>query len=804
MKIYIWILSLVISICCIHSIGLAEEIFLGKPDTLTLALTRDFNPATDKLRIHINGNLKQGVKAQIWPHQNDKKTVNVAFTIPPSPDYLGKIELRMLEKNEILIGRTAEMNVIAPGPVVEAILLQNQQTPVLSADSLSKIEWRHQDATLRIHIKGRQFFLQNEFAPGLPNSIQFSDPYLRILKIDSVTTKNIYFDLFVPGNVGPGLKEITLVNVGGQRTTTKFELYSLAKPGLKGIKEKILIFTGQAKRINLPVEFPQNVSSLFLAEDAYGQNKIETALIRIENELDSGQDGLPVTVVVGKNYPSAFLFCRTKNRADAPIRLARLSEVLEIKQQSIAAEIIDKYEGEYLESIRFQEDLRLDTQKPYTLISKNNREFKVRYERAAKSLKFEDPPKLTLEMEGTWRSNDIPKNISPYISVKEVPQIKNLRWESLNADFNRRFNGKAYATHQPQEYKLYLDIQNLHFNDFPDSLFDFFGDCKVLESKRVSQLDNITDRVILRLEVPASIMPNTDYYIEFKPIKRIIETVRFESYNFPVINKDFLCFANPGDKRYDLAELKSQNKSVIRIPKMRDILDGVSLNLDSPEPLKGAQYLIVEATLFNDEAQPIGQFSQNISSGTRSVSIKFRKNNVPGYQTIEEWYSVHLKVRHDLSKYSPPLTWDEQENNNGVYLWEQTFLYTGGRVKTHVDITTPVQQSVYIVEDDSVRASLFNVGINWLFYIREPNREQEKNLWYAPGFGIYVSQLDKLADSQFVSLGFNFLLNFNLKEKLQFALGTGFVFEYQFKDKGNQKRGARILPAFSVQLRLPD
>jgi hypothetical protein len=138
------------------------------------------------------------------------------------------------------------------------------------------------------------------------------------------------------------------------------------------------------------------------------------------------------------------------------------------------------------------------------------------------------------------------------------------------------------------------------------------------------------------------------------------------------------------------------------------------------------------------------------------------------------------------------------------YTWEHEFVFQGpDRLKRRIDLVAPWQHSAYVFDDDSVRVSLFNIGVNMLWYTRtEQDYRQYKPISW--GFSFYTSQLEKLANSEALTFGGAGLLNFDIAGKMELALGIGATMEYQFNETPEgADQGIGIFPSLVIQMRLP-
>lgn len=782
--------------------GAAQDLTLGT-NTLRMRLIESYDSRQDTVLLFTHG---EPAAADVFHWElsplDTKNLMQLRLTIPYDAQYLGEMEVRIVAKSDTSrqIASPVIRQVRAPKP--DIVSVQRQEDWLQEANIL---RWDHTAGEIPAEITGHHFF------PGEEPNISFADPYLQATEI-TADTSAILFSLQVSEGANPGMKEMRIENYGGASDTVEFNLYSTARPQLKPLppRERTVIYTGVAKRISIPMTAPQNVAELYLASDSRGQNRVENALISIEPGAADQQEELPVRMVILDRHQASYdLYVVTKNVDAQPYRFARLSDIVSVKDKDIKFEPVRKYVGDYLNELTISSESApnvndLEANTGYTLRSPNNEVYRVTYERQKHALVFDNPVKLDVSDQGNWRLEEKAEKYVAYVGVRKIPTIVSLSWEQKDQNLREMFDGQPYATRTQQVYTLTIDIRDLSGSNFPVDAIDFFGSKgEIISTPTKKPTKGDFERFVCDIRISGDVEPNFEYPIIYKPINRLIGRVRFRPFNRPVGKHEtsgFLVFHSLDNSAYPLNQSGTYQTQVEYRPER----NSVSLVLKPPDNGYGKQYLDVEATLYDDAGQQKGKvFTGTIRSDKPRLDIQFPRQKRAGYEKIYPWDAVYIKATHAFSKYSPQPSEDEVDIRNTEYTWEQEFIFAGAsRYKRRVDIVTPVQQSVYVMEGDSVRASLFNVGVNLLWYRRKASDYRQFD-FLSYGVSLFTSELDRLANSQYASLGMAGLLNFDIASKMELAVGFGGILEYRFKDRKGAKAGMSIRPAMVIQMRLP-
>lgn len=782
--------------------GYAQDFTLGE-NALRMRLTESYDNQKDTLLIRSNGGTAgtDSIKWNLTP-LDTKNLIQLNLTIPYEAKYLGDLELRMISKSDTTrqIASPIIRNVRAPKPEIESIMRQEDWL-----QEKNYIRWDHTAGNIQAQITGHHFFL------GDTPNITFMDPYLEATDV-TADTSSISFTLRVSEGANPGMKELLVENYGGATDTVEFNLHSTARPRLKPIpsREKSVIYTGVAKRITIPMTAPQNVSEIYLASDSRGQVRVENALISIEPGPVEQKEDLPVRMVIlDRNQANYDLYVVTKNVDAEPYRFARLSDIVTVKDKDIRFNPVRKFVGDYLNELTISDESApnvtdLVSNTGYIIRSPNNSVYRVTYERQKHALVFDNPVKLSVADQGNWRLAQKAEKYVAYVGVRKIPTIVSMYWEQKNQNLRDMFDGDPYATRTKQVYTLTMDIQDLSGNIFPVDAIDFFdGKGQIISTPIKKPTKGDFERFVFDLQISEDVEPNFEYSIIYRPINRLIGRVRFKPFNRPVgkhETKEFLVFHSLDNSTYPLNVAGSYQTVV---PYQADH-NSVTLVMNPPVKGYGRQYLNVEATLYDDTGQQRGKvFTGTIRSDKPRLDIQFPREKRAGYEQIFPWDAIYIKATHDFNNYSPQPSEEDQDVKSTEYTWEQEYIFAGSsRFKRRVDIVTPVQQSVYVMEGDSVRASLFNVGVNMLWY-RRKNSDYQKFNFLSYGISLYTSELDRLANSQYASLGIAGLLNFDIAGKMELAVGLGGILEYRFKSGRGTKPGMDVRPSMVLQMRLP-
>ncbi len=759
-------------------------------------LAKDYKPDAHRLIVLLNGEeeSEDAIKRAVTTTDN-RKTVRVFLNIPTETTFLGILKLRMVRRDapEDDIATPLEFTIKAPKPHLHNIMPQK-----ISSTGDNKIEWDHVSETLQLIVTGANFF------PGTTGILSFKDPFLSAEEITS-STQRIEFTLHIRSGAQPGMKKLFLENHGGERDTLVFNLYSTAIPSIITSHDRPTVYAGVAQRVTAAIRSPQNIEELYIANDAAGKDQIEDAFFIIEKNIDITNNKLPLKLyILDRRYANKSLFAITKNADASPQRIGTLSNLVQIEEKYIKFKPVKKYIGEYLDAIYLEEssrhNIRLSENVDYTLLSPDNRSYPARYESSIRAIKLEEPQKLELSHQGNWRLSTRAATYAGPVWVRKIPKILSAKWIPQNPRLRELSDGKPYATRQTQHYQVIMEIQDMPVIKFPLNHFQFFdGKGTIISEPRKTYTDGMTDRFEYDMEIDSTIEAR-EYSIIYTPINNKILTMEFYEYNQPVKNtrQDFMTLSNP-DGSTTILHLKSRKSKFIPHPAVRH---PVVLRINPNTTINGNQYLNIEAKLFDDQGKQRGEtFTGRVRTTKPEVRISFRKKESTGFIQLDEWDSIHLRIEHDLEKYSPALPDEELLDRKDTYSWEHTIVLEGKRFKQIIDVVTPLQQSVYIFEDDSLRASLFNVGVNALWYVRQ--KDNYKKFWPVSfGVGTFTSNLDRLADSQSGSIGIAGLINFDIK-LVQVAFGIGRTFEYYFKNKENYKKGWHDYQTLLLQLRLP-
>ncbi len=793
---------------CVILLGLilrpleAQEFILGRNE-FDMRLIREYTAEEDTLLLYSRGELvpSDSIPFSLSPG-DDSRLVHITLDIPLVKEFLGSLEVRMVSKADTSqqIASPVQREVRAPKPELVSVMRQDHWL-----QEANFIRWEHEPGAVAVRAIGHHFFLGDE------PELQFSDPYLNAEHIQA-DTSTILFDLAISPGAQPGMKTLRIENYGGAADTVEFNLYSEARPRLRPIarRERPIIYTGVARRIIIPMHAPQNVEDIYLATDSQGRERVENALISIEPGTPSQMEGLAVRMVILERSQANFdLFVTTKNIDAHPFRLGRLSDVVVVEDKDIRFNPVRKYVGDYLselsiasESIPNITDLTENT--GYTLRSPNNEAHRVTYEEDKHALVFDNPVKLTVTHQGNWRLEEGEDKYVAYVGVRKIPAITGMNWQHQDQELREMFGDQPYATRTEQIYTLTVDIQDLSGNSFPTEAIEFFnGKGTIAGTPTKKPTKGNSERFVFDVQISEDIEPNFEYPIIYKPINRLIGRVTFNEFNRPVGKheaQEFLLVESLDNSPYPLHNKDSYQT---KVPYVAD-RNSLTLRLNAAGYGYGKQTLHVEATLYDDTGEQKGNsFSGTIRSDKPRLTIQFPRQNRAGYEDIHPWDAVYIKAEQDFQSYSPTPSAEEQDIRNTEYTWEQEFVFAGSHAwKNRVDIVTPVQQSVYVFEGDSVRASLFNVGVNMLWYHRQASDYRSFH-FLSFGISLYTSELDRLANSQYASLGLAGLLNFNIAGKMEMAVGVGGILEYRFKARQGRKTGLKTLPSLVIQMRLP-
>ncbi len=781
----------------------AQEFILGE-NSVEMRLIREYNPGSDSLVITSN---EEPADAASIPRTirptDERSTVRVNFTIPMDADMLGYMELQMFAAGDDTLQSIAsplQRQVIAPKPKIDSLVHAAN-----IYEEANVLHWNHEATSISAEISGSRFF------PPSRQFIEFNDPYLEAANVE-VDTNRIRFDLEISQGASPGMKELRVENYGGATDTIEFTLFSEAKPELRGaaLTQRPVVFTGVARRVSIPMYAPQNVEELYLAMDSQGQERVENALITIEPNGDPDARRLDLRMVIlDRSQGNYDLFVLTKNVDAEPYRLARLNEIVLIRDKDIKFEPVRKYVGDYLSELVFApgsvssiNDLTENT--GYTLRSPSNQAHRVTFERSKGALVFDNPVRLDVNDQGNWRLDNREEKYVAYVGVRKIPTIVDMEWSHQNQMLRQMFDNEPYATRTRQTYTVTINIQDLPGNTFPANSIDFFGgNAEIVSTPTKKPTRGGYEQFVFDLEVSENIEPNFEYPIVFTPINRLIGNVTFREYNQPIAKTEDpnLLTLDVMDSDFRVYEANDYQTFV----GFRKNLNTVTLTLNQSAAIMGPQFLRVEATLLSDEGEQKGKiFTGSIRSEKPRLTIQFPRQRRAGFEEIRPWDSIYLQVHHDFEKYSPEPTEDIQSDMATEYTWEHEFVFQGpDQLKRRLDLVAPWQHSAYVFDGDTVRVSLFNIGVNMLWYTRT---DQDYRV-YRPiswGFSFYTSQLEKLANSEAITLGGAGLLNFDIANKMELALGLGAIMEYNFnenEDTGDE--GIGIFPSLVIQMRLP-
>lgn len=797
-------LALFILFCILIGTPAAAQEFILGENSVEMRLIREYNADSDSLVITSNDDpVEPAVVSRSMSPVDDVSTVRIDFTIPMNADFLGFMELQMFSTAaETLqsIASPLQRQVIAPKPVIDSL------THAANIyDESNVLHWNHRASTISVEIYGHRFF------PPTRQFIEFNDPYLEASSIRTDSNR-IEFNLDINQGANPGMKELRLENYGGASDTLTFNLYSEAKPDLRGVSmsQRPVVFTGVARRVSIPMIAPQNVEEIYLARDSQGEDRVENALITIEPNGDPEAQRLDLRMVIlDRSQGNYDLFIITKNVDAEPYRLARLNEIVQIRDKDIKFEPVRKYVGDYLSELMFASgsvaninDLAENT--GYTLRSPSNQAHRVTFERSKGALVFDNPVRLDVNDQGNWRLDNREDKYVAYVGVRKIPTIVDMQWSHQDQMLRQMFDNEPYATRTRQTYTVTINIQDLPGNTFPVNSIDFFGgNAQIVSSPTKKPTRGGYEQFVFDLEVSETVEPNFEYPIVFTPINRLIGRVTFKEFNQPIAKTEDpnLLELEVMDSNFRVYEANDYQTFV----GFRKNLNTVLLTLNQSAAIKGPQFLRVEATLLSDEGEQKGKiFTGSLRTDKPRLTIQFPRQRRAGFEEIRPWDSIYLQVHHDFEKYSPEPTEDIQSDMSTEYTWEHEFVFQGpDRLKRRIDLVAPWQHSAYVFDGDSVRVSLFNIGVNMLWYTRtEQDYRQYKPISW--GFSFYTSQLEKLANSEALTFGGAGLLNFDIAGKMELALGIGATMEYQFNDTPEgTDQGIGIFPSLVIQMRLP-
>lgn len=455
-----------------------------------------------------------------------------------------------------------------------------------------------------------------------------------------------------------------------------------------------------------------------------------------------------------------------------------------VPQNAFVGHIVDSF------AIDLKESSSLSENQEYSISSPAGVKYVARYNNLTRSLHLLQPAIADEKMAGEWVLATNNSEWRGYVNIVNIPKIIKFEWENKDLDVQTVPGSNLYSLPRAQTIEASIALSNSSREKFDSTSFVFFD--------RKAHLVRVYDDGALSTTAAAKYLKAIFQFEKDLPVGPL--SIIHKLSNTELFVARVKKFSKPNRDSQNIVMLNVNNKSYQLFPKpgnriniSDDPNDRITINLNQKISKISEQHFVVDLTLYNDKREVVGTKSGFLDDNQTSVDVKF-----PTIKKIGKWYSLDVRIRQDLNSYSPPRGSDRQSESDEA---NTEVMFIGNPyLSAFLDITTPLQQSVYIYARDSIRPSIFNLGINVLFKHRMALEEQTRFFPLYFGASAYFSEIDNLVQSQKGSVGMAALVGVNLGI-LEFAVGGGTAATYYFGNQAEHKKGWDGNLALIAQLR---